>query len=143
MRVIGVIILLLSLTGAARRPVYAASIMARNEDTLPRLLESLRPYVSYYLVCTTGEAPAKAADEFLSKNPEKNGHVHRVKWMGAASNRNACLSRLVANNPEGVTHVLLVDPDFELIVVNRTDFETQGPLPVGHHGLIQVCERAR
>jgi glycosyltransferase involved in cell wall biosynthesis len=141
MRAVGVLLLLLFLSETAQgTPVYAASIIVKNEETaLPRLLESLRPYVSHYVICDTGSTDntIKIANDFLQRN-KKGGTVHSDEWRGFSFNRNKCLQRTVSSSyAEGiVTHILLMDADFELLIINKTDFERQGV--EGAHGLVQV-----
>jgi tetratricopeptide (TPR) repeat protein len=69
-------------------------------------------------------AAIQTAEEFL----QGKGHTYKD------NSRNACLKRVIASK-EG-THALLIDGDSELIVVNKTDFETRGI--DGVHGLVQV-----
>lgn len=116
----------------ASGPKYAVSLIVKNEiNTLPRLFGSLKPYVSYIMVCDTGsnDGTQDYARLWLSDN-KMRGEVHEDPWTSFSWNRNQCLRRVQAlakNTAEGITHVILPDADFELVVKNATEFSKQGP----------------
>lgn len=110
-----------------QQPIYGASIILKNEVAiLPRLLDSLKPWITYYCVCDTG-----STDDTVSymmgwlKENNIEGHVYRDEWVSFGWNRNQCLQRI--NQVEGLTHILLPDADFELVVHNATSFRRDGP----------------
>jgi len=133
MRAVMMIAVLLSIFGVgvmvmvSAQPIYGASIIVKNEEAiLPRLLDSLKPWVSYYCVCDTG-----STDNTVSymigwlKENQIDGHVYQDAWVSFGWNRNLCLQRI--NQVEGLTHILLPDADFELVVHNATAFRREYP----------------
>lgn len=111
----------------ANVPVYAASIMIRNEAAiLPRLLASLRPFVSHYIFCDTGSLDGSV--EYLKKwivANKVNGRVEIDTWETYSFNRNLCLKR--ANAIPGITHILFMDGDFELVPQPGSGFPAVAP----------------
>ena len=136
---IGVLFALLTVVVASTQqqpspPVYGVSMIVRNEiKTLPRLLDSLRPYIRHYEVCDTGstDGTAEWMQRWLEQQQQGiSGRVHRDPWVHFGANRNACLLRLqqhVRENNTGITHILLPDADFELVALNETAFRLRGP----------------
>lgn len=122
-----VVVVVMAEASASPPPIYGASIIVKNEVAiLPRLLDSLKPWVSYYCVCDTG-----STDDTVSymigwlKENHIEGHVYRDEWVSFGWNRNQCLQRI--NQVQGLTHILLPDADFELVVNNATSFRRDGP----------------
>ena len=140
MRTLILSLLMAALAVSEPPPVYAVSMIVKNErKILPRLFASLSNYVSYYMICDTGSTDGTPdfARKWLttaqraSQGKRGMGAVHEDQWIGYAYNRNTCLRRLQdmakTMTPRWITHVLLMDGDFELVVQNETRFTTEAP----------------
>lgn len=117
-----------SLSMPSPRPVYGVSMIVKDEiKILPRLFNSLRPYISHYEICDTGstDGTPEWIERWLKQQHEVTGVVHRDPWVNFGANRNACLLRIRDN--KRVTHILLPDADFELVVLDKEGFKERGP----------------
>jgi len=110
-----------------QRPIYGVSMIVKNEEEIiQRLLESLRPFISYYCICDTGSIDmTRETIETWLRNNGLSGEIHQDPWVSFAWNRNRCLERI--QQVQGVTHILLPDADFVLNVHNVSQFTRIGP----------------
>ncbi len=114
-----------------RSPVYGVTIIVRNEIVvLPRLFESLRPYISHYTVCDTGSTDG--TQDYVKKYLKDNGlagTLYQDDWIDLFSySRNKCLRRARRDGEDvGVDFILLVDADFMLIVKDEEQFHNEEP----------------
>lgn len=136
------IVLLLFLIGVTvaekTPPVYGVVAIVRNEAAIvERMLASVASVASFICICDTGstDGTPQVIRDWLKKHaPHVNAQVHTAEeghtWVNFMYNRNQCLLRARAQlATEGArgAHLLLMDADFELVVVNRTQFMQQGP----------------
>lgn len=120
-------------------PVYGAVAIVGNEaHVLKRMLDSVGPVISYVCICdnspfreTQDDSTYQLAMEWISDHPNVMGEVHRDEWVNFAYNRNQCLIR-ARRQLAGAGHsedgfLLLMDADFELVLVNKTRFISERP----------------
>ena len=121
-------------------PVYGVvSIVGNEAHILKRMLDSVSPIISYACICDNSPVPSaesvsdtyKVAEEWLSGHPGVKGEIHKDEWTNFAYNRNHCLLRarrqlaIAGHAQDGF--LLLMDADFELVIVNLTQFMTERP----------------
>jgi tetratricopeptide (TPR) repeat protein len=136
------LILLFAMTAVSSPPppVYGVVTIVRNEaHVLKRMLDSVSRVVSYVCICdnspfretTKDDSTYQVAMEWISNHPGVIGEVHRDEWVNFAYNRNQCLIR-ARRQLAGAGHsedgfLLLMDADFELVLVNKTRFISERP----------------
>lgn len=126
--------LLLIATATGEKPVYGVVAIVRNEaPIITRMLASVASVASYVCICDTGstDGTPQVASDWLKKHaPHVKGEVHTEghAWVNFMYNRNQCLLRARAQL-SGVSnaYMLLMDADFELLILNRTQFVSVPP----------------
>lgn len=120
--------------GVGGKPVYGVVAIVRNEaSVITRMLASVASVASYVCICDTGstDGTPQVANDWLKKHaPDIRAEVHTEghAWVNFMYNRNQCLLRARAQL-SGVSSafMLLMDADFELVIVNRTQFVSIPP----------------
>lgn len=118
-----------------QKPVFSVVAMVKNEASIiPRLLASVVSVAEFVCLCDTGSSdrtPEVAGSWLRQHAPNVKVQIHRDEWVNFARNRNQCLlhaRRQLAD--AGVTDsgfFLLMDADFELVIVNRTRLINEMP----------------
>lgn len=85
--------------------------------TLPRLLDSVKDYVTDYVVVDTGSTDG--TPEMLQK---RGIHVHHKTFEDFGTDRNYALRLARAAARDRRAYIMLVDADFELMVEDKAEF---------------------
>jgi hypothetical protein len=138
-RIIILLLFLFSATATLSPPVYGVVAIVGNEaHVLKRMLDSVSPIISYVCICdnspfrdTQDDSTYRLAMEWIMDHPGVIGEVHRDEWVNFAYNRNQCLIRarrqLASAGHSEDGFLLLMDADFELVIVNKTRFISERP----------------
>jgi glycosyltransferase involved in cell wall biosynthesis len=99
------------------KTLCAALIVKDESDVILRCLDSLKPYIDYWLVCDTGSTdPTK--EIIRTELSEIPGELHEVPWVNFGHNRSELL-RLAKGKAD---YLLLIDAD-ETLSVHDLDFK--------------------
>lgn len=84
-------------------PKVCLNMIVRDEETnLPRLLESVKDWISYYVICDTGSTDGTI--EMIKEFGEKNGipgEIYEHEWQNFGHNRTLALTAVYDGYEEG------------------------------------------
>lgn len=94
------------------------NVMVKDEiDSLPILLESVKDYVTDYVIVDTG-----SSDGTVEMLEARNMTIHRKEFEDFGTTRNHALRLALAAANNKPAYIMLVDADFELVVEDRQRF---------------------
>jgi glycosyltransferase involved in cell wall biosynthesis len=137
MSLVILVLILFACSLGENEPVYGVVAIVKNEAAIvTRMLTSVSSIASYVFICDTGstDGTPQVARDWLKKHaPHIDASIHvpgdgHEQWVNFMYNRNQCVLRARARLA-GVrnAYLLLMDADFELIVLNRTQFVASRP----------------
>lgn len=95
------------------------SMIVKNEaHCITRCLESIKPYIDYWIICDTGstDGTQKVIKEYLKDIP---GELHEKEWFDFSTNRNEALQL----SKDKADYSLIIDADDFLVVKDSSNIK--------------------
>ena len=101
------------------KTICAALIVKNESKVIKRCLDSIKPYIDYWVVCDTGSTD-NTKDIISSELSAIPGELHDIPWVNFGHNRSKLLELCKGKGD----YLLLIDAD-EVLLVHDQDFKSK------------------